>query len=100
MKLIKTDRRTNLNTDTLSDLLEIHVEGPSLQKFSPNEAVRLWWDDCCTSRRVNQAPRRPYKPRASSSATGFSSETIPSSSELGSSEDFSALYDFDSWFEQ
>ena len=46
MKIIKTDRRTNLHTNTLSDLLEIQVEGPSLQNFSSEEAVRLWWDDC------------------------------------------------------
>ena len=35
LKLIKTDRRTRLHSDTLSDLLEIQVEGASLENFSP-----------------------------------------------------------------
>ena len=69
MKIIKTDRRTNLHTETLSDLLEIHTEGPALADFSASSGVQLWWKDCSTTRRVNQAPRKPYKARASSSQT-------------------------------
>ena len=33
LKLIKTDRRTRLHSDTLSDLLEIQVEGASLSRI-------------------------------------------------------------------
>ncbi len=39
LKLVKTDRRTRLHHDTLSDLLEIRVEGPPLESFSPKQAV-------------------------------------------------------------
>ena len=93
MKIIKTDRRTCLHTDTLSDLLEIQVEGPSLQNFSADEAVRLWWDSCCTSRRVNQAPRKSYKPRetstsASSEAAGSSSSESTEPNTLNDWDDF------------
>ena len=52
LKVIKTEWRTNLKKQTLSDLLEIKVEGPPLAEFSPNEAVKLWWEDCQTTRRV------------------------------------------------
>ena len=42
MKIIKTDRKTSIHTSTLSDLLEIQVEGPPLATFSPDRAVKLW----------------------------------------------------------
>ena len=45
LKLVKTDRRTRLHHDTLSDLLEIQLEGPSLRSFSPKQAVEAWWKD-------------------------------------------------------
>ena len=64
LKIIKTDRRTNLKPDTMSDLLDIQVEGPPLDNYSPDQAVKLWWEDCTTTRRVNQAPRNEYKARA------------------------------------
>ena len=73
MKIIKTDRGTNLHMDTLSDLLEIQIEGPPLSDFSPTEAVRLWWEDCRTTRRVNQEQRKPYKPRTATSEAASSS---------------------------
>lgn len=46
LKVIKTDRRSQLQTETLSDLLEIRVAGPPLADFSPDEAISLWWKDC------------------------------------------------------
>ena len=45
LKVIKTDRRSRLLTATVDDLLEINVEGPSLEEFSSEAAVSLWWDD-------------------------------------------------------
>ena len=63
LKLLKTTNRTSLRTSTLGDLLEIFVEGPPLEYFSADQAVELWWRDCCTTRRVNQGPRKPYRPR-------------------------------------
>ena len=62
MKIIKTYKRTNLKSSTLSDLLYIKAEGPPLASFS-DKAVALWWDACKTTGSVNQAPRKEYRPR-------------------------------------
>ena len=56
LKVVKTSRRTNLDNDTLNDLLEIYIEGPPLAPFCPDVTIELWWSDCCTTRRVNQQP--------------------------------------------
>ena len=63
LKVMKTDRRTNLTNSTLQDLLEIGIEGPTLDSFSADQAVQLWWEDCRTSRRVNQRQRKEYQQR-------------------------------------
>ena len=52
--------RTSFHTSTLSNLLEINLEGPPLSSFSSGTAVELWWKECCTIRRVNQNPRKEY----------------------------------------
>ena len=98
MMIIKTDRRTSLHTSTLSDLLEIQVEGPPLANFSPDRAVKLWWDDCKTTRRVNQAPRKEYRPMTTSTE---SSSCGPSSSEASSdsTEEALSLDDWDDMFD-
>ena len=87
MKLIKTDRRTRLKQDTLSDLLEIHVEGPTLHNFTPKHAVEAWWSSCKTSRRPNQSARKQYSSRSTGASTSTAGET-PSSD----------LIQWDSWF--
>ena len=46
LKLIKTDRRTSLSQKTLSDLLEVSVEGTELENFDSSAAVQLWWSVC------------------------------------------------------
>ena len=61
LKVIKTDRRTSLQRDTLSDLMEINTEGPPLSSFSADHAVDLWWTQC--ARRPNQSARKPYRSR-------------------------------------
>lgn len=83
MKIIKTDRRTSLLTNTLSDLLEIQVEGPPL---------------CVFTRRVNQGPRKEYTPRSTSAE---SSSCGPSSSEISSdsTEETLSLDDWDDFFD-
>ena len=63
LKVLKTIRRTNLQGNTLNDLLEIYVEGPPLSSFCPDRAIELWWSNCSTTRRVNQQPRKEYRPR-------------------------------------
>ena len=66
LKIVKTKRRTNLNTTSLNDLLEVNVEGPSLASFKPDNAVDLWWKGCNATRRVDQHPRKKHRPRATS----------------------------------
>ena len=56
LKVLKTNRRTNMQRDTLYDLLEIYVEGPTLSSFCRNHAIELWWSDCSMTRRPNQLP--------------------------------------------
>ena len=91
LKLIKTDRRTSLNKSTLSDLLDI-TEGPALDDFSPEQAIENWWKACSTSRRVNQQPRKVYRPR--SSTTGESSSTCTSQE---SEQESLTVSDWDNW---
>lgn len=82
LKVIKTKRRTSMLNSTLHDLLEINVEGPPLQSFNALAPVQLWWKDSCTSRRVNQNPRKEYQPRATSNPE---EEMVTESSSSGTS---------------
>ena len=90
LKIVKTKRRTSLHTSTLSDLLEINVNGPPLSLCNPDAAVDLWWRECSTTRRVNQNPRKAYQPRASSSSNQTEEESDKEESTL-------VLDDWDDW---
>ena len=92
MKLIKTDRRTNLQADTMNDLLEIYVEGPPFSAYSADRAVELWWTDCSTTRWVNQMPRKEYRPRANSTSEDDHTTSKESETPLTTS-----LEDWDEW---
>ena len=74
LKVVKTIRRTNLQRDTLNDLLDIYIEGPTLSLFCPDHAIELWWSDCSTTRRVHQQPRKEYRPRNQDTADPESSQ--------------------------
>lgn len=87
MKVIKTDRRSSLNTSTLDDLMEINVEGPPAEDFSADHAVSLWWEDC--TRRPNQAPRKEYRKRVSTNDDSTLDEAEPEAI---------ALDAWDNWF--
>ena len=91
MKILKTSRRTNMQGDTLNDLLEIYVEGPPLSSFCPDEAIELWWHDCTTSRRPSQQPRKDYRPRNPESSH-HSGDTVDT-------EEGSLLAVWDNWFD-
>ena len=93
LKIIKTTNRNSLSVSTLDDLLEIFVEGPPLDCFSADSAVDLWWSSCCTTRRVNQGPRKLYRPRS-----GKSSSSMAPQSDSESEEVHLALDDWDNWF--
>ena len=60
LKIIKNERRMSLGSSTLSDLLEVNAEGPTLANFSADSAVNLWWSDS-SGHRVNQKPRKEYR---------------------------------------
>ncbi|XP_065918333.1 zinc finger protein 862-like [Dysidea avara] len=88
LKVVKTSRRTNLENDTLNDLLEIYIEGPPLGCFCPDVAIELWWSDCCTTRRVNQQPRKAYRPRNPGSSDADNEEE----------EECTTIQQWDDWF--
>lgn len=70
LKVLKTDRRNKLHASTLSDLLDIYIEGPPLSAFVPDKAIELWWKDCSTTRRVDQRPRKQYRKRNAATSAG------------------------------
>ena len=43
LKSVKTKLRTDLDNSTLHNLLEICIEGPSLDQCDVNSAIDLWW---------------------------------------------------------
>ena len=96
LKLVKTDRRTRLHQDKLSDLLEIQLEGPSLGSFSPKQAVEAWWKDCKTVRRPNQGPRKEYTPRQTPQV-GTSTSAVEQELE-GKLPFCFSLLEWDAWF--
>lgn len=95
LKLIKTDRRTRLHCDTLSDLLEIRAEGPSLGCFIPDPAVEAWWKDCKSTRRPHQSARKQYAPRKTTQTGASTSHDSDAESE---GELSYSLSEWDTWF--
>ena len=95
LKIIKTKCWTSINNSTLYNLLEINVEGPPLTSFNANAAIQLWWTDCCTSRRVNQNPRKEYRPRATSSGSPLEESTSVDDTESSTL----TLSAWDDWFD-
>ena len=93
LKLIKTNRRTRLNCDTLDELMEIHVEGPSLERFSAEQAAEPWWEHCKSERRPNQSARKPYVPRKTTQRDTNTPADGESESQLSLS-----LREWDTWF--
>ena len=79
--------------NTLNDLLEIYVEGPTLSSFCPDCAVELWWSDCSTTRRVNQQPRKQYLPQNPESSDPIQEEEEEEEEQL-------TLELWDEWFHE
>ena len=92
LKIIKNERRMSLGSSTLSDLLVVNAEGPTLANFSADSAVNLWWSDSFSGRRVNQKPRKEYRKSKQSSALAASDSGEESETEL-------ALDSWDGWFD-
>ena len=91
LKVIKTEKRTNLNISSMNDVMEINTEGPSLGNFTADPAIELWWKDCSTACRVEQWPRKKYRKRkvdkSDQSNEDFSSEE----------EEILTLQSWDNW---
>ncbi|XP_061745138.1 zinc finger protein 862-like isoform X1 [Nerophis ophidion] len=51
MKMVKSDRRSSLKCETLSDLLVVHLSSPSIKDFDPSPAVQVWHASSLRSRR-------------------------------------------------
>lgn len=51
VKRIKSDWRASLTTDTMTDLLAVSIEGPTLEAYNAERAVHLWWTRGQRSRR-------------------------------------------------
>ena len=51
MKRIKTDWRNRLSPQTLSQLMMIKLDGPGLDQFNPEPAIKRWWKEGPRSRR-------------------------------------------------
>jgi len=95
MKIIKTNRRSNLKSRTLSDFLDIKAGGPPLAGFNADQGVSLWWDTCKTTRMVSQMLRKEYQPREKGQSS--SSSNIVEAPE-SDSQDTIILEDWDDWF--
>lgn len=96
LKLAKSDRRTRLHHDTLTDLLEIRVEGPPLETFSPKQAVEAWWKDSNTTRRPYQSARKEYAPRKTAQTGASTSSATDQEAEV---ELQYSLSEWDAWFD-
>lgn len=51
MKQVKTDWRSNLKSDTLSDLLTVQLSSPEIREYDPIKAGILWHQDSVRIRR-------------------------------------------------
>ena len=101
LKLIKTDRRTSLSQKTLSDLLEVSVEGTELENFDSSAAVQLWWSDCSRTRHESHPPKRKIECSSSSSETIHQQQDTSAINEatetICEAEQSVSLDDWDSW---
>ena len=92
LKVLKTDRRTSMQKETLNYLLEVYIEGPPLSSFDADSAIELWWNDCSTTRRINQQPRKEYQSQQKSDMLTPTHDSEPE-------EQNSLLDQWDEWFD-
>ncbi|XP_059201277.1 zinc finger protein 862-like [Centropristis striata] len=58
MKIVKSDWRSSLKCETLSDLLMMHLSSPSIKDFDPSPAVQVWHASSLRSRRPDLMENR------------------------------------------
>ena len=99
MKRVKSDWRARLNTSTLSDLMLVLLEGPSIDDFEPLRACQLWADHCDRRPIKRSANRKKWtrkeKKDTPDSATSSGSAPASTSSDTAPAED-----NFETRFEQ
>jgi len=88
LKYLKSTKRNSLQ---ISDVLEIHIEGPKLDEFSANSAIDLWLSEC--TRRPQQNARKQYKSREQ---TAGSSSNVDVESDKQDNHTFT-LDEWDQW---
>ena len=50
LKRVKNDWRSSLSSTSLNSILRIVIDGPSVNDFCPNSALRTWWESSQPSR--------------------------------------------------
>ena len=102
LKHLKNVKRNALNISTLDDLIEIYVEGPSLENFCADHAIDWWLEDCPTSRRPHQDARKPYRVREKkdgpSSSKDVSGDQDEEDNDSDDDEPKFTLDKWDQWF--
>ena len=53
MNIVKSATRTSLGNNSMNDLLEIKINGPSLSNFKADEAIIHWLDKANGKRQMN-----------------------------------------------
>ena len=76
---IKTDNRSSMSNEVLNNLLTININKHPLKEFSPDSAIKLWWD--AKLRRPNQHKRKKYKKSTSTRLTTTDDATTSHSSD-------------------
>ena len=78
MNLIKTERRTRLQYESLASLVRINIDGPSLMEFDPKPAISKWLKDSRGKRHIKghklSGPRPRHHVITSSSSSSSDSE--------------------------
>ena len=99
MKRVKSDWRARLNTSTLSDLLLVLLEGPSIDDFEPLRACQLWADHCDRRPIKRSANRKKWtrKEKKDTPDSATSSGSAPASTSSGTAP---AEDNFETRFEQ
>ena len=92
MERVKNDWRSRLQPTTVTELMSIKLNGPTLKNFNPCPAIGHWWKAGKRRRRTTVLPHGPHRSRAKSSSnvsdTHDSSESDSNESDhLDSSSD-------------
>ncbi|KAK7168667.1 hypothetical protein R3I93_004855 [Phoxinus phoxinus] len=61
MKQVKSDWRSGLRSDTLSDLLTVQLSSPDIEDFDPDSAIQLWHQASVRERRPDFMERGAKK---------------------------------------